>query len=168
MQKNGLEIERKFLIRYPDLGWLEAAAEKTEIRQTYLVSPEPGWTERVRRRGLDGNYIYTHTAKKKLGPLRRIEREEEISEAEYASLLKRADPGRRCIEKLRYCLRENGLLYEIDLFPFWQDRAFLEIELEDEGQPICLPAQIHCIREVTQDPRYTNAALAGHIPEEEI
>ena len=41
MEKNGFEIERKFLIRYPDLDWLNSAAERTEIEQTYLIAERP-------------------------------------------------------------------------------------------------------------------------------
>ena len=54
------------------------------------------------------------------------------------------------------------------MFPFWQDRAFLEIEIADEEQEILLPPAIRVIREVTEDPRYTNAALSLAIPEETI
>ena len=54
------------------------------------------------------------------------------------------------------------------MFPFWKDRAFLEIELEDEGQSFPWPERIVPIREVTGDRRYSNASLALEIPQEEI
>ena len=168
MQDTHFEIERRFLIRYPDLLWLEAAAYKTEIIQTYLLSSEKGLTERVRKRGLDGEYTYTHTLKRRVSAIRRIESEESIDEARYLALLQRADPARRTIEKRRYCLHENGLVFEIDLFPFWSDRALMEVELCDERQPFVIPDQIHCLREVTDDRRYTNASLARRIPQENI
>ena len=98
------EIERKYLIRRPAAAWLAAEAEGTEITQTYLLSA-PGVTERVRRRGRDGVFTYTHTTKTKLSDLRRIEDEEEISEAEYRRLLERADPARTIIDKTRWCFR---------------------------------------------------------------
>ena len=161
------EIERKYLIRMPDRAWLEREAEGTEIVQTYLLS-SPATTERVRRRGRGGVYVYTHTTKTKLSDLRRIEEEEEITEAEYERLLRRADPDRRVIRKTRWCFRYAGQLFELDVFPFWSDRAFLEIELKDEGQKVSLPPALTIVREVTSDPRYTNAALSVSVPCEDI
>lgn len=168
MENNGFEIERKFLIRFPDLDWLDSCAEKTLIRQTYLCRKEPGVSERVRMRGRDGSFVYTHTVKRRISAMRRVEIEKEIGEEEYSRLLLDADPSRRTIEKIRYALPMNGVVYEIDVFPFWQDRAFLEIELRDEMQSFVWPEQFHCIREVTDDDRYLNSSLALTIPEENI
>ena len=166
MNDEHFEIERKFLILRPARDYLERYAEGTEITQTYLLAA-PGETERVRRRGRDGRYVYTHTSKLKLSDLRRIEREEEITEAEYQALLERADPEARPIEKERWVLNYRGQSFEIDLFPFWQRQAYLELELENEDQEIAFPPEITILREVTDDPRYTNSALARTIPEEE-
>lgn len=162
------EIERKFLIAYPDLNWLNACAERTEIEQTYLLSSAPGETARVRKRGRDGHYRYTHTVKTKVTNMRRIEREREIGPEAYKELLLQADPERRTIRKTRYCLPYKEQLLEIDLFPFWDDRAYLEIELQTEGQEIFIPEEIRVLREVTGDARYTNAALAKSIPYETL
>ena len=101
-------------------------------------------------------------------PDQRLEQEREISEAEYQALLRQADPALRTLYKQRWCLEYRGQLFEIDLFPFWQDRAFMEIELADEGQELFLPPEIQVIREVTGDRRYTNRALAREIPQETI
>ena len=161
------EIERKFLIRMPDLRWLSSVAARDHIVQTYLQKDETGMSERVRCRETSDRTVYTHTKKMRVKVRRRIEIEREIDADEYERLLQRADPKRRSIEKDRYCLRENGLLYEIDVFPFWNDRAFLEIELTDESQAFPWPDGIVCIRELTDDVRYTNSALALRIPDDE-
>ena len=161
------EIERKFLIRMPDPAWLRREAEGTEITQTYLSAP-PGVSERVRKRGRDGDFVYTHTVKQKLTDLRRIEDEEEIDADRYAELLLRADPSRRVIRKVRWCFTWEGQFFELDVFPFWEDRAFLEIELKDESQEVRLPPELRLIREVTEDPRYTNSALAFAVPYDDI
>lgn len=166
MGKNEFEIERKFLISMPDLAALENMGEKTTIVQTYLKTDEG--SARVRKRGSEGCWVYTHTEKKRLSDLRRIEREREIDEAEYLRLLEKADPQRRTIHKDRYCLEYMGQLLEIDVFPFYPDRAFLEIELENEEQPVHVPTWVELIKEVTSDRRYTNAALALEIPYDEI
>ncbi len=45
----------------------------------------------------------------------------------------------------------------------------MEIELEDESQRIRFPEMIDIIREITDDSRYTNKALAtGAIPNDVI
>ncbi len=163
MNNEGMEIERKYMIRMPDEDFL-SALDCTEIVQTYLLG-ENGSTERVRKRGKNGHYVYTHTIKYKISNMSRREDEREISAAEYDKLLKRADPERNTIEKLRYCYISAGLTWEIDVFPFWKDRAFMEIELESEAQCFSFPPDIEIIRELTDDKRYTNAALAKHIPE---
>lgn len=161
------EIEHKYLIRMPDVAWLTQNAEGTEITQTYLLGA-PGTTERVRKRGANGVYAYTHTTKTKLSDLRRIEDEEELSEEDYLHLLRRADPERQVIKKTRWCFLYEGQLFELDVFPFWNDRAFLEIEIRDETQPVLLPPWLRVIREVSGDPRYTNAALSLVVPYEDI
>lgn len=168
MNKDGLEIERRFLIQMPDIEWLKHAAEHTEITQTYLARPAPDVTARVRKRGLDGSYVYTHTEKTRLSDMSRREIERQITAEEYTDLLGKADRSRRVIQKTRYCLPYRGQTFEIDVFPFWQRMAIMEIELESEGQSVLFPPQIVLLREVTSDRRYTNASLAKCIPEEEI
>ncbi len=151
------------MIAMPDASFL-ASLDGTEIVQTYLMS-DNGATERIRKRGKNGSYVYTHTVKYKISNMSRREDEREISAEEYAVLLKRADPERNTIEKLRYCYDYAGLTWEIDVFPFWKDKAFMEVELERESQSFDFPAGIKVLRELTDDKRYTNAALAKHIPE---
>ena len=168
MKENNLEIERKFLIRRPALASLDRIAERTEIEQTYLLASEVGVSERVRRRGLNGRFVFTHTEKKRLTDMTRVELEREISPEEYERFLLRADPERITIRKTRFCLPYEGQLFEIDLFPFWQNQAFMEIELEREEQDVVFPPWIEIVREITSDGRYTNSALAKHSPDEEI
>jgi CYTH domain-containing protein len=74
--------------------------------------------------------------------------------------MKNADPGRRRINKIRYCLTQGNRYYEIDVYPFWSDKAILEIELRDEKEKVRLHQEFKVIREVTNDPEYKNAALA--------
>lgn len=156
------EIERKFLIEYPDVEALEKLpnCKRVEIIQTYLPAPE-GEEARVRQRGLDGNYIYTLTRKRRVSERTRVEIERRLSQNEYLRLLMDAHPGCRPIRKTRYCLTYGSLYFEIDVYPFWQDKAILEIELAEEDQEIQFPEQLRVIREVTGDKTYSNAALAG-------
>lgn len=156
-----MEIERKFLIEYPDMKWLESLpnCQRVEIIQTYLKS-DNGDEVRVRQRGIDGHYIYFQTTKRKLGDLKRVEIERRLSESEYLRLLMNADTTRRQIRKDRYCLTYKNQYFEIDVYPFWKDKAIAEIELSNENAEIIFPEQIKVIKEVTDDESYKNASLA--------
>lgn len=156
-----LEIERKFLIEYPDIEWLESveSCEKIEIIQTYIKS-DSGDEVRVRQRGVDGNYIYFQTTKRKITDIKRVETERRLSQKEYLRLLMDADTSRRQIRKTRYCLTYKNQYFEIDVYPFWDDKAIMEIELRDENIPIEFPERICIIKEVTDDEAYKNAQLA--------
>ncbi len=155
------EIERKFLIEYPDIKWLESVpnCQRIEIIQTYLKSDKDEEV-RVRQRGFDGHYIYFQTTKRKVSDLKRIEIERRLSESEYVRLLMNADTTRRQIRKDRYCLTYENQYFEIDVYPFWNDKAIAEIELSDENAEIRFPKQIKVIKEVTDDESYKNASLA--------
>ena len=62
----------------------------------------------------------------------------------------------------------SGQLFELDIYPFWNDRATLEIELSDENENFELPPFIEVIKEVTDDDRYKNRSLSYEIVNEEI
>ena len=157
-----LEIERKFLIRYPDLRWLEGLpnCRKIDIIQTYLRAGE-GEELRVRQRGENGSYTYYKTRKRALRGPARVEVEQRLSQEEYLRLLVEADPAKRPIRKTRYCLTWDSQYFEIDVYPFWNDQAILEIELSDENAEIRFPQELKVLKEVTEDPAYKNAALAA-------
>lgn len=156
------EIERKFLIEYPDIQWLEDLpnCRRVEIIQTYLNAPK-GDEIRVRQRGENGSYIYFQTTKRKVSDLKRVEIERRLSENEYLRLLMDADTTKRQIRKTRYCLTYENQYFEIDVYPFWQDKAIAEIELSDENTKIVFPKKIKVIKEVTEDEGYKNASLAS-------
>jgi len=157
-----MEIERKFLIARPSLRLMEALpnCERVDIIQTYLRTDEGTEELRIRQRGANGHYIYFKTAKKKLSGMKRVEEEERLTQEEYLALMVQADPAFRPIHKERYCLSANGFYYEIDIYPEWPDRAIMEIELHSEDQKIVFPDGINVIREVTDDPAYSNHELA--------
>ena len=159
-----LEIERKFLIRYPDPDELKDASRygRVQIEQTYLRDGEGDF--RVRRRGLNGSYIYFLTRKKTISAAVRIEIEERINREEYERYLAEAGDISAGISKDRYCFVHEGQYFELDVFPFWKDRALLEIELRCEDEEVHLPPQFEIIREVTEEKEYRNSYLASHKP----
>lgn len=165
MKKPNYEIEKKFIIKYPDLKILKSISEYTEIEQIYLLNDE-GFSERIRKRGKDGDFKYYHTLKKRVSAIRRIEEERLISEEEYEKLKERANPKLNTIYKTRYCIPHFKHVLEIDVFPFWKKQAFLEIELKDEDEKYELPEYLEIIDDVSENGAYTNRALAELIPDE--
>ncbi len=155
------EVERKYLIEYPDIKVLEknATCRRVEIIQTYLKADD-GEEIRVRQRGENGHYVYFITTKRKITGLKRIELERRLSQDEYLALLMDSDTSKRQIRKTRYCLTYANQYFEIDIYPFWDDKAIMEIELSDENAEVRFPEFIRVIKEVTDDENYKNAFLA--------
>lgn len=161
-----LEIERKYLIAMPDTQALRAACSHVyEMEQTYLTAGE-GITARVRRRQEGEQVEYFYTEKEFRTDRTCLERERAVTEEEYRRLLARRRPDGVTLRKTRWCVPYAGRVLEIDIYPFWEHTAVLEIELPDENAPVALPPQIRVLREVTADRRLKNAVLAQRIPAE--
>lgn len=158
-----MEIERKFLIEKPDINYLKGLknCKDVDIMQTYLTSQDE---TRVRQRGKDGSYIYTITTKKYISPTKRVEFERRISEKEYLTYLTMADTSIRQIRKKRFCLVYKNRYFEIDIYPFANNRAICEIELAEENEQIEMPKFIKVIKEVSDDKNYSNHSFAKSIP----
>lgn len=163
-----LEIERKYLIRYPDLDWLagQCGIRCAELSQTYLCSDGMD-SRRVRSWTENGETTYYKTAKRQMTERTRIEEECAVTEQEYLTLLRERDPNRRTINKTRWILPWGNHYLEIDVYSFWTHQAVLECELKSEDEEFSVPEELHTIREVTGDRRYLNSALALSIPAED-
>ncbi len=164
-----LEIERKFLIEYPDINYLNSikTCRKVPITQAYLNTPEEG-IFRIRKRGNGEDAVYIKTVKIKINDLKRIETETFLTEEQYLGYLKRKDCVTGIISKDRYCIVYDDTYYELDVYPFWKDRATIEIELLSEDQPYKLPPFIKLIREVSHEPEYRNVALAQKMAKQKL
>ncbi len=169
MDKKPLEIEYKFLIEMPDLKMLSAQPDFKEKKlcQMYLELPQ-GFSEfgtrcRIRRSEENGKVIFRKTFKKDVTGITRIEIEEEISEAEFKELSRFLRKGTAPVEKTRYTFFYEGYTCEVDIFPFWSDKAFLEIEVESENVLPPVPPFIKVIKDVSRDKMYRNSVLAQRI-----
>ena len=162
IQKAPLEIERKFLIRFPDIGELQRMPDYrvVHIEQSYLSADDSFVGGRIRRITEGDAVRYVYTYKVKISDLTRREFERSIGEAEYRELLERRIPGTVTIIKDRHSFSYGGLTYELDVYTFWDDRATLEAEVESEDTPIPIPPCVTLIKEVTHDRRYNNSRLA--------
>jgi CYTH domain-containing protein len=90
----------------------------------------------------------------------RSDYEYEIPLADATEMLDRLCQ-RPLIEKTRYCVSNEGLVWEIDELE-GDNRGLIvaEVELKDETQSITLPGWVD--QEVTGDPRYFNANLVAN------
>lgn len=145
----GIEIERKFLVEGD--AW-RVGASPSRIVQGFL-SRDPERIVRVRLR--DGEAFLT--IKGKGSGLARVEVEVAIPAEEARQLLPLCLPP--LIEKTRHLVTWAGHLWEID--EFFGDNAGLvvaEVELAAEDEIFERPPWLG--REVSEDFRYSNAALS--------
>ncbi len=169
MEPKPLEIEYKFLIEMPDVEVLKAQPEFREKKlcQMYLELPE-GYSEhgnrcRIRKAQESGFVTFYKTFKKDLAGITRIEVEEEITAEEFEALSKFILKGYAPVEKTRYTFYYEGFTCEVDVFPFWDTQAFMEIEVESEAvKPPDVPF-IKVIKDVSTDKMYRNSVLAQMI-----
>jgi len=156
------QYKRKFLIKYPDVKMLESipGCRKVRIVQTYLKTVGDDEV-RVRSREADGEYIYCEIRKKANSGRNPIETERRLTEEEYMFRMDDRDPDKQPLVKDRYCLSQNNQYFEIDVYPFWNDRAIAGVEMASADEEIHIPEGLKVIREVTEDEEYRNSALAG-------
>lgn len=164
----GIEIERKYVIKLPDIEKLRAMPDYTvsDISQTYLMTSEDGVSERVRRRTWAGDTRFYHTVKRRIDDLSCKEDEREIAYEEYASLIRRRDEHTRTLEKTRYTFSFGGLTVEIDKYAGWERIAMLEVELPSRDVTPMLPDFIDVVFEATGNFAFSNASLAKRFPSE--
>lgn len=155
-----IEHEVKYLIEMPDLDFLQNYKHfKTDIEQIYLLSNQG--SHRIRKRGANDDFQYFETLKVRLTGDSCIETEQIITEDAYDALKNIADPNKKPIVKNRYCFLHKGQYFELDVFPFWDDKALLELELSSDNQQVILPPEIKVIEDVSNDKKYKNNYLAG-------
>lgn len=147
------EIERKFLVD-PE-RWRPGPAGGVRMRQGYL-SLDPARIVRVRRAGDRGAL----TIKGKTVGIARSEYEYPIP-AEDADALLDELCHRPLIDKIRYREWWRGHLWEVDVFDGENfGLVVAEVELKSADESVDLPPWAG--REVSADPRYTNASLSRH------
>ena len=70
--------------------------------------------------------------------------------------------------KTRYCFNYAEQLFELDVYPYSDRLAIMELELADPEQIIDFPPFVNVLKDVSDDSRYSNANLAsaGAFPDE--
>ena len=145
-----IEIERKFLV--VNDSWRSLGLGKV-YKQGYIATADNITTIRVR---IIGEEAYL-TIKSKTEGISRNEFEYPIR-LEDAQMILESLCDRPLIEKIRYKINYDNLLWEIDEFQGEnQGLIIAEVELENENQTINLPEWVG--EEVSHDPRYYNVNL---------
>jgi len=155
MANNDREIERKYLLRA--LPPRVSGARALEIDQGYL--PGTRINERIRRAREASRVTYYRTIKMGQG-IDRLEIEEETTEPFFSAVWPLTRGAR--VQKRRYLVPDGDVTWEIDEFLDRDGLWLAEVELGHIDQVVEIPAWLRDVmdREVTDDPQYTNHALA--------
>ena len=163
-----LEIERKYVIEKPQIDKMRecGAYTSSEIVQIYLDA-EAGVTRRVRSRAYpDGRVQYFETEKRRVDEMSSIEREREITKAEFDNFSLQIAQDTRPITKTRHTFDYLSQTFEIDVYPEWENTAVMETELPTRETEVSFPDFIRVVAEVTGDKRYSNAQMSRSFPDE--
>ena len=151
----GIEIERKFLVA-SDAWRGQARQPGTAMRQGYLAAGGPGLPSlRIRIAG-----AAAFLTVKGPGGKVRAEFEYPIPPADAEAML--ALSPLAVLSKTRFEVEHDGHLWTVDEFhapAALQGLVLAEVELDDAATEPPLPDWLGA--EVTDDPRFTNAALAA-------
>jgi predicted ATPase/CYTH domain-containing protein len=154
-------VERKFLVRgSPGPGVFPVHSEVIDVELTHLLSPDGG-ESRLRRRGQQGSFTYTHTLRQPGPDGQIVAVEQAISGRDYVALLAQADPKRPVVRTSRRVFVWEGRYFQLDTF--LEPHAGLELleaEFDDARGPVTLPPFLDIEREVTRDRRFALDGLA--------
>ena len=152
--------KRKFLVQMPDLDLLKNryGALALDMMQTYLRVTRPGVERRIRQQENGDNYLYFYTEKHIMDDGAKWDTEKPISEKAYIRYLMEGDNSLHSVRKTKYRFIYGSCRFELDVYPFSQDKAVLFMYSPGSDTPI--PPEIDVLREVTGDPAYKNRQLA--------
>ena len=161
-----MEIERKWLLNSYAIPWKQLIKSKkqrtVQITQQYLGLPENngGFEERIRRVKDEKGESYFHTLKSydSNNGLAREEKEVEISREKFYGSFNTKNGN--IIEKTRYYITVDGVVFEIDIYQSPKNLAIVEIEFDDIESAKRFTAPTWFSLEVTNDSRYKNVNLA--------
>ena len=166
-----LEIERKFLVKFP-ISWenlaelFDGLKDVKRISQTYLKPKGKDPSARVRKtiEGLTGDTetVYHFNQKEYIQPGVHEETEHEINKSQYEKYLKNSHPDKVTVEKTRFVFKYRDQTFELDVFkgPL-KGLVILEIELKNKNDKVELPSFLKIVKEVTGDKKYNNFELAN-------
>lgn len=147
------EIERKFLVCNDQ--WRDTVESTARYRQAY-ISEDGACSIRIR---IAGNKANLNIKGATLGIVR-TEYEYPLPLQDALEMLDNFTLGLQ-IEKTRHFVRNNGHIWEIDVFEGANEGLIVaEIELDDVDEKFSLPSWVG--KQVSDDKRYYNVYLAHH------
>lgn len=156
-----VERERMFLFSNFCYAFIPSNAVRREIVQTYLVEHMPGCERRVRKEVCHKDVTYYYT--RKIGSKTTGERDEVqeiITVRQYEEHLCSRDVSRETVVKTRYSFSWYNRHLELDDFHNPVSLQTVEVENVGKRDVINFPPEWEMV-EVTDDPRYSNRAIAG-------
>ena len=155
------EVWHKYLIELPDVAKLveRYCAAGIDMMQTYLSQTSPSIVRRIRQQKNGDEYLYFYTEKHYTGD-GTWETERPISGKEYIQYLMEGDISLHAVHKMKYRFNYEGHRFEIDVYPFSDERAIMRAAMPKDKDEIAIPPEVKILREVTNDPAYRNSQLA--------
>lgn len=87
--------------------------------------------------------------------------EKEIGIKDYNRLKQEIKPNTHPLKRKRIKFVYQGTYFEIDIYPFWSDKAILKVEKSNgKDEPVSLPKEIKILSDITGDQRYKLRNLA--------
>lgn len=167
-----LEIEQKHLLDLEVIGALPSfpvPLHASDITQTYLVSDSGAVERRIRARRRPGESVFnpsaslTYTEKRPVAPGVRNEAGRMIDLRSYLLYEEQErDPDAEPIRKVRHNFVWEYQYFHLDVIEHPLRLTLVEVETTDAQQEVRFPPFLapYVLRNVTDDPRYANAAIA--------
>ncbi|KAH9525729.1 TRPL translocation defect protein 14 [Bulinus truncatus] len=133
--------------------------QEFHVIHDYLVTPSRKMQARLRKRGQNGNWTYTHTIRRPEINDQSVELRMPISDKDYDILLAQRDDQHYTVYKIRRCFLWNNHYFQLDIYqnsapPKCSGLMILELYTTEMDSPI-LPDFLTVVKEVTKDPEYS-------------
>lgn len=156
-EENKTYVEKKYLIKMPDVNQLikNKHCRKVHVKQHYLIDETKKEQEKiVLRREKNKNFYY------KVNKKNNVKYSQAIKADDYINKLEDENNKFYHIYKDRYYYIYDSRCIKIDIFPFWKDKAILEVDILNDRESIKFPKFIEVLEEVTTIDSYKNYYLA--------
>ena len=155
-----MDKKHKYLIQMPDMSAMivKYGAVPFNMKQHYLVETNPTIERRIRQQKNGSDNLVFYTEKHTQPDSSKWDTERPISQKEYNQYLLEVDPQLQEVRKTKYRFNYQGQRFEIDVYPFSQDKAVLFCYADHDE--IQLPPEIRVLQDVTGVLDYKNKTLA--------
>ncbi|XP_046840269.1 TRPL translocation defect protein 14-like [Xenia sp. Carnegie-2017] len=150
--------KRKFLVSTPPKYSKFPPHQDFDVQHDYLLCTG-GLQVRIRKRGQEGYYTFSHTMRLVIDE-QIVERRKIISSEEYELLLQQRDPSRHSLTKKRTCFLWHNQYFQLDVFcqptsERCKGLIFLETFTTKKGADLQLPNFLEIEKEITDDKEYS-------------